>query len=144
MSYLPIRCDACLVVSLVAAKDCRRGEAACPECQAQASVLPGCSYAEHDLGLFEDLRGYLRQAELSDIEVCELAVMMDQLRTTNDPQTFVTLLEYLPALGPALTILTTYPAKLRQALSMLSTLLNDRACARNSGTVELALVRHGT
>jgi len=138
MHYVPARCDACCIVSLVLEQSCRNGEAACPECRAPASVLPGCSYAEDDLGLFGELRGLLQQAELSPIEAGELVLILDSLSgSKDDERAFSNLLEHVPTLAPALAIVANHPSKLRQALTLLSTLIHDRAFARVSGTLEL-------
>lgn len=138
MHYVPVRCDACSVVSLVLEQSCQSGEAACPECRAPASVLPGCAYADDDLALFVELRGLLQQAELSPVEAGELVLILDSLVVSKDDQRALSnLLEHVPTLAPALPIVTSHPFKLRQALTLLSTLIHDRAFARVSGTVEL-------
>jgi hypothetical protein len=137
MSYVPVRCDACGVVSLTSERACWYGETVCPDCGAQARVLPGCSYSETDLTLFADLRSLLQQAELSATDTAELALVMEQFRFCEDHrQAFANLVEHLPSLAPALTILMSDPTRIRAALTMLSTLVRYRAHARVSGFLE--------
>ncbi len=146
MSYLPVRCDVCGAVSLAPGAGCARSKATCSLCLGAASVLPGCAYGEEDLGLFEDLRSYLERARLSEVEIWELAVMMDQLRLRpGDAQALTVLVESLPALAPALSVLVLHPSKLRSALSMLSILVDDRSYDRSSGAVQVprVLLRQG-
>lgn len=143
MHYVPARCDACCIVSLVLERDCRNGEAACPECRAEASVLPGCAYAESDLALFCELRGLLQQAELSPVEAGELVLILDSLTgSRDDRRALANLVEHVPALAPALDIVTSHTEKQRQAFTLLSTLIQERAFARVSGTLELAAEPH--
>lgn len=138
MSYLPTRCDVCSLVCLVPEQECLRGEAACPDCSAPTVVLPGCAYAASALPLFEDLRSYVRQAELSVVAAGELVLIMDRFGASHEAERALSRLsESVPALGPLLPILLSHPAELRQALSMLSTLISERAYARVSGMIEM-------
>jgi len=142
MRYLPARCEACSGVTLVLEAICSFGETFCPECQAPASVLPGCSYSADDLPLFQELRGLLQRAELSATEAGEIVLILDSLSSTSDDrQTFSHLVDHVPSLAPAQVVLASHPAKLRQALTLLSTLIHELAFARASGTVNLRQAR---
>ena len=138
MRYVPARCDACGTLSLVLEQDCLSGEALCPECaRARASVLPGCAYADSDLSLFSELRGLLQQAELSAVEAGELVLIIDSLTGgRDDERALANLVEHVPALNPALAIVRAHTDKLRQAFTLLATLIQDRAFARDSGMLE--------
>jgi hypothetical protein len=142
MRYLPARCDACCVVNLISEQACQYGETTCRDCGASASVIPGCAYASDDVPLFLELRSLVQQAELSTVEAGELALLMDSLSGGSDDQrVFCNLIEHVPALAPALLVLTSHPSRARQALTLLTTLIQDRAFARVSGMLEVAPVQ---
>jgi len=138
MRYLPARCDACCVVNLVSEQSCQSGETSCLDCGASANVVPGCAYSGNDFPLFLELRRLVQQAELSRVEAGELVLIMDSLSgSADDHQVFANLMEHVPALAPALLVLTSHPTRARQALTLLTTLLQDRAFSRVSGMVDV-------
>jgi hypothetical protein len=139
MRYLPARCDACCVVNLISEQACQHGETSCLDCGASASVIPGCAYSAEDLALFLQLRDVVEQAELSTVEAGELALIIDSLSgCSDDHRVFSNLMEHVPALAPALLVLTSHPSRARQALTLLSTMIQDRAFARVSGMLQMA------
>ncbi|RYZ07531.1 MAG: hypothetical protein EOO73_11140 [Myxococcales bacterium] len=105
----------------------------CPSCGGRATVLPGCAYAEEDLPLFQDVAGCFDAAELT---VAEAATLTFALDTQDGRREAVELLaawvEYVPGLSRFQPVLLSHPHKLRPALSMLGTLLAERALDRIS------------
>lgn len=65
MLFIPTCCAACGQTALKPGNSIRGTSVTCERCGAFASVIPGESYAEHDVPLFEQLLRALREAAIT-------------------------------------------------------------------------------
>jgi hypothetical protein len=139
MRLIPTHCQSCARSRLVNADSLANGAIACPDCGGLAYALPGESYAEADVSLFDDLVSMLKA---SDITPAKAALLADQLqgRSHADPgRTLRRLEQLLPSLGILELLVAHRPASLRKAEGILSLLLQALSSGpRQSGFMAAA------
>jgi hypothetical protein len=130
MWFIPTYCDSCARVALVASEAIVGGMARCDECGGRSRSLPGESYVEGDIALFNDLRAALSEAGVTQANAAGLAAQL-QVRNTEQPGVGLRRLAHLvPALGILELIVVNQPGALRKAEGMLATLLGAVASGR--------------
>lgn len=130
--YLPVYCSACAKACLQPA---RPGEAAsCPTCGTPTVVLPGETYSEADVGLFERIEPEVRGAVLSRRAAEHIvAELRDVSARSESPEAvLLRIMDFLPGLHfliPALDLQPTVAmerALLVRAAGMLKTVVSAR------------------
>lgn len=87
-------------------------------------ALPGETYGEEHMSLFNDLRAALEEVALNPQQAAALAAQLE-IRRTQPPGTGLRqLAQVLPSLGILELIVANRPSTLRKAESMLATLLD--------------------
>ena len=142
--FIPTYCDGCSRAALVAEKSIAGGVARCSECGKAARALPGETYGEDDVALFNDLRAALEEVGLTPQHATGLATQLEIRRTQPPGQGLRQLAQMLPSLGILELIVANRTATLRKAESMLATLLETITSNRRSQSGMLRVVGEGT
>ncbi|HVY25153.1 MAG TPA: hypothetical protein VHB79_01325 [Polyangiaceae bacterium] len=121
--FIPTHCDGCSKTALVAELSITGGMAQCAECGGTMRVLPGESYSEDDIPLFNDLCAALDEVGLSQKHAAGLAAQLEIRRTQPPGHGLRQLAQVLPSLGILELIVANRATTLRKAESMLATLL---------------------
>jgi hypothetical protein len=136
MQYLPTICHACRRVELLSTDACVEGQFKCTTCAGPAEVVPGCSYAEGDVALFEELSQIVASARISAAEAQRLAIDVERSSYVQKGHSaFAELTRLLPSLAPLKPTLDASSRRQRQAVVMLETILNAIAQRQRSGTL---------
>ncbi len=136
MRFIPTHCEACSRTALIRADAIVNGCVSCSECGGRTRTLPGESYAEEDVALFEELRTVLEQAKISPQGAAALRGELSGRTSLEAGRGLKRLAQVVPALGLIELIVPGRPAALRKAEGMLATLLDGLARARSrSGTM---------
>ena len=124
VQLLPTHCRACGAVSL-AERDVQNQIAAPCSCGGQAFVVPGPSFAEHEVPLFDWLTQVARYAQLRPAEAQRVCIEIEMgLARADQPGTFARLTERFPSLNQLTPQLVDSPARQARTLRMLETILN--------------------
>src|SRR3954466_15586645 len=124
VQLLPTHCRACGAVSL-AQRSAQNEVAATCSCGGQAFVVPGPSFAQHEVALFEWLVQVARYAQLRPAEAQRVCIEIEMgLARADQPGTFARLTERFPSLAELAPQLVDSPARQARALRMLETILN--------------------
>jgi hypothetical protein len=134
MQFIPTYCDTCERLELTAAASITNGEARCSECHATSRSRPGQSYAEDDVALFNDLRGALQEAGITQQNATSL---VNQLEYGGEHRErgLRRLAHLVPALGMLELIVDNHPGTLRKAEGMLAILLETLALGRRQSVI---------
>jgi len=94
-------------------------------CGGVALVVPGPSFAEHEVALFDWLTQVARYAQLRPAEAQRICIEIETgLGRADQPGTYARLSKRFPSLVELLPQLAGSPARLARALRMLETILN--------------------
>jgi hypothetical protein len=138
MIFLPGSCLDCSQLTLVSGDRCLKGQMSCPDCGGPVALVAGSAYPAGDIPLFEELCEAIRESYLSGGAAQQLATAVHCATALGlDEIAFAEVESAVPALAPVRAILAAYPARQRQALSMLATILRVRAQSRTSGIVAI-------
>lgn len=130
MWFIPTYCDTCARVALLASDAIIGGMSRCDECGAPSRSLPGESYVEDDITLFDDLRSALNEAGVTQINAGGLLAQLE-IRTPERPgRGLRRLAQVVPSLGILELIVVNQPGALRKAEGMLATLLGALSSGR--------------
>ncbi len=131
-TFLPVYCGACSRAFLVAVVP--GTEATCPECGALSAVLPGETYSQSDVALFERIEPEVRSATLSRRAAEHIVRQLRDVTVRSEAPESVLLriMDFIPGLHfliPALDLQPT-PAMERallvRATGMLQTVVGAR------------------
>ena len=121
---LPTHCRNCGAVVL-SARDVQNQVAVPCACGGQAYVVPGPSFAEHEVALFDWLVKVARYAQLRPAEAQRVCIEIEMgLANADQPGTFARLAQRFPSLNELAPQLVDSSARLARALRMLETILN--------------------
>jgi len=124
VQFLPTHCRACGAVALAERSAVNQATAQC-ECGDQAFVVPGPSFAEHEVALFDWLTVVARYAQLRPAEAQRVCIEIEMgLASADQPGTYARLSERFPSLEELAPQLVDSPARQARALRMLETILN--------------------
>lgn len=124
VQLMPTHCRACGAVALASRRLVPEGAAPCG-CGGQAFVVPGPSFAEHEVALFDWLTEVARYAELRPAEAQRVCIEIETgLASADQPGTYARLTKRFPSLSQLAPQLEDSPARLARALRMLETILN--------------------
>ena len=124
VQLLPTHCRACGQVTL-ARRDVQHQVASLCDCGGQAFVVPGPSFAEHEVALFDWLVKVARYAQLRPAEAQRVCIEIETgLASADQPGTFARMTQRFPSLAQLAPQLVDSPARLARALRMLETILN--------------------
>jgi hypothetical protein len=124
VQFLPTHCRACGAVALATRAVTVDGCAPC-SCGGQAFVVPGPSFAEHEVALFDWLTQVARYAELRPAEAQRVCIEIETgLARADQPGTYDRLTQRFPSLSQLAPQLEDSPARQARALRMLETILN--------------------
>jgi hypothetical protein len=101
--------------------------AICGQCGGGAPVLPGESYVDQDLPLFERLAGTLQDAAVAPAQAALLALELAPRNRLPPGRCLRRLTHVLPSLAVFDLLIAGDPAALHKAEGMLATLLEARA-----------------
>jgi len=88
-------------------------------------VVPGPSFAEHEVALFDWLVKVARYPQLRPAEAQRVCIEIETgLASADQPGTFARLTQRFPSLAELALQLVDSPARLARALRMLETILN--------------------
>jgi len=107
------------------------GAIACPDCGGVAHALPGESYAEGDVSLFDDLVAMLRESDITPSNAALLAQELEGRSYTDPGRSLRRLEQLLPSLGILELLVAHRPASMRKAEGILSLLLHALADGRS-------------
>jgi hypothetical protein len=123
VQLLPTHCRACGAVSL-ARREAESQAVACA-CGHEAFIVPGPSFADHEVALFEWLVKVARYAQLRPAEAQRVCIEIEMgLASADQPGTFARLTQRFPSLAQLAPQLVDSPARQARALRMLETILN--------------------
>jgi len=115
------------------------GSLACADCGGLAHALPGESYTEADVPLFDDLVSMLKEADLTPTNAALLAQELEGRSYTEPGRSLRRLEQLLPSLGILELLVAHRPASMRKAEGILSLLLHALAGGRSqSGFMPIA------
>lgn len=124
VQLLPTHCRACGAVSLATRSQQSETGAPC-SCGGEAFVVPGPSFAQHEVALFDWLVQVARYAQLRPAEAQRVCIEIEMgLARADQPGTFARLTERFPSLADLAPQLVDSPARQARALRMLETILN--------------------
>jgi hypothetical protein len=124
VQLLPTHCRFCGAVTL-AAREVQNQVAAQCDCGGQAFVVPGPSFAEHEVALFDWLVTVARYAQFRPAEAQRVCIEIEMGLASADQQgTFARMTQRFPSLEQLAPQLVDSPARLARALRMLETILN--------------------
>lgn len=134
MQFIPTYCDTCERLELTAAASIVNGETTCSECNSVSRSRPGQSYAEDDLGMFNDLRAALQEAGITQQNAASL---VNQLEYGGEHRErgLRRLAHLVPALGILELIVDNNPVTLRKAEGMLMILLETLVAGRRQSMI---------
>jgi hypothetical protein len=113
--------------------------AATCSCGGQAFVVPGPSFAQHEVALFEWLVQVARYAQLRPAEAQRVCIEIEMgLARADQPGTFARLAERFPSLAELAPQLVDSPARQARALRMLETILNALSIPGKSLSLSIA------
>lgn len=139
---LPTHCRACGAVTLTQRDVQNQVASPCP-CGGQAFVVPGPSFAEHEVALFDWLTKVARYAQLRPAEAQRICIEIEMgLASADQPGTYTRLTQRFPSLAELAPQLVDSPARLARALRMLETILNALAIPGKSLSLPTAPVAH--
>jgi len=115
-------------------------QAAAPcACGGTAFVVPGPSFAEHEVALFDWLVKVARYAQLRPAEAQRVCMEIETgLARADQPRTYARLTERFPSLDELYPQLADSPARMARALRMLETILNALAIPGKSLSLSTA------
>jgi hypothetical protein len=105
-------------------------QARCEECGYMAWALPGDSYGPQARALFKDLEALLSEARLSPLRAIELSGELAS-KSSQPGSGLLRLIQLLPSLAILELIVGSEPMMVRQAESMLASLLRAIAMGRS-------------
>jgi hypothetical protein len=124
VQFVPTHCRACGAVTLATRMAPDQAAAPC-DCGGTAFVVPGPSFAEHEVALFDWLTKVARYAQLRPAEAQRVCIEIETgLARADQPGTFARLTERFPSLAELAPQLVDSPARQARALRMLETILN--------------------
>ena len=124
MQLSPTHCRACGAVSLATTRSVANQVASC-DCGGQPFVVPGPSFAQHEVALFDWLVQVARYAQLRPAEAQRVCIEIEMgLANADQSGTFDRLTVRFPSLAELAPQLVDSPARLARALRMLETILN--------------------
>jgi hypothetical protein len=124
VQLLPTHCRACGAVTLTR-RDIQNQVASLCHCGGQALVVPGPSFADHEVALFDWLVRVARYAQLRPAEAQRVCIEIEMgLASADQPGTYARLTQRFPSLAELAPQLADSPARLARALRMLETILN--------------------
>ena len=124
VQLLPTHCRACGAVALARRSVANQAEASC-DCGSQAFIVPGPSFAQHEVALFDWLVQVARYPQLRPAEAQRVCIEIEMgLASADQPGTFARLTERFPSLAELAPQLVGSPARQARALRMLETILN--------------------
>lgn len=138
--FIPTYCDGCGHLALLAEQSVVGGMARCAECDGMVRALPGETYMEDDIALFNDLCAALNEVGLTPQHAAGLAAQLEIRRTQPPGRGLKQLAQVLPSLGILELIVANRTTTLHKAESMLAMLLDAIACGRRrqSGLLQVA------
>jgi hypothetical protein len=138
VQFLPTHCRACGAVALVTRGAEDQAAAPCA-CGGTAFVVPGPSFAEHEVALFDWLVKVARYAQLRPAEAQRVCMEIETgLARADQPRTYARLTERFPSLDELYPQLADSPARMARALRMLETILNALAIPGKSLSLSTA------
>jgi hypothetical protein len=138
VQLLPTHCRACGAVTLSPRDVPNQVAAPCP-CGGQAYVVPGPSFAQHEIALFDWLVKVARYAQLRPAEAQRVCIEIEMgLASADQPGTFARLAQRFPSLTELAPQLVDSSARLARALRMLETILNALSIPGKSLTLSTA------
>lgn len=142
VQFLPTHCRACGSVALAIRSTQHQSAAPC-SCGGTAFVVPGPSFAEHEVALFDWLVKVARYAQLRPAEAQRVCLEIETgLARADQPGTYARLTERFPSLAELRPQLADSPARMARALRMLETILNALAIPAKSLSLSTAPVPH--
>lgn len=135
MQFIPVHCDVCARSELVSAQEIVTDSAVCEECSGPVRSLPGESYTDQDVGLFNDLRAALIEAGINQQNAAALGAQLEVRHWDQPGRALRRLAQVVPALGILELIVVNQPGALRKAEGMLATLLDALANSRRSSGI---------
>lgn len=142
VQFLPTHCRACGSVALAIRSTQHQAAAPC-SCGGTAFVVPGPSFAEHEVALFDWLVKVARYAQLRPAEAQRVCLEIETgLARADQPGTYARLTERFPSLAELRPQLADSPARMARALRMLETILNALAIPGKSLSLSTAPVPH--
>jgi hypothetical protein len=140
VQFLPTHCRSCGAVALVTRSTQNEAEAPC-SCGGTGFVVPGPSFAEHEVALFDWLVKVARYAELRPAEAQRVCIEIETgLARADQPGTYARLTERFPSLAELLPQVADSPARMARALRMLETILNALSIPGKSLSLSIAPV----
>lgn len=108
-------------------------------CGGTAFVVPGPSFAEHEVALFDWLVKVARYAQLRPAEAQRVCMEIETgLARADQPGTYARLTERFPSLSELRPQLADSPARMARVLRMLETILNALAIPAKSLSLSTA------
>lgn len=124
VQFLPTHCRSCGAVALVTRSTQNDAAAPC-SCGGTGFVVPGPSFADHEVALFDWLVKVARYAELRPAEAQRVCMEIETgLARADQPGTYARLTKRFPSLSELLPQVADSPARMARALRMLETILN--------------------
>ena len=106
-------------------------------------MVPGPSFAQHEVALFEWLVQVARYAQLRPAEAQRVCIEIETgLASADQPGTFARLTVRFPSLAELMPQLVDSPARQARALRMLETILNALSIPGKSLSLSSAPVAH--
>jgi hypothetical protein len=135
MRFIPTHCEVCSTPALVNESEIHAGLARCVECGGSANVLPGESYAEHDVALFSSIVATLREADITPAQAALLTTELEARNFLVPGRCLRRLAQALPPLGVLELLVGNERAGLRKVEGMLATLLEVMSRARRHSDI---------
>ena len=107
------------------------GAITCPDCGGLAHALPGESYTEADVALFDDLVSMLKESDITAANAALLAQELEGRSYTDPGRSLRRLEQLLPSLGILELLVAHRPASMRKAEGILSLLLHALSNGRS-------------
>jgi hypothetical protein len=136
MRFIPTQCESCSRSELVNADAISAGITQCKECGATARSLPGESYGEEDVSLYNNVATTLGEAGVTPFQARQLAQELEAKSLLEPGRCLRRLVQTLPSLSALELLVDNNPLALRKLEGMLAILLEVIGTSRSeSGLV---------
>lgn len=122
MRFIPTHCESCSRSALVSASAINAGMTQCAGCGATARSLPGESYGEEDVSLYNNVANTLREAGVTPFQARQLAMELEAKSLLEPGRCLRRLMQTLPSLGVLELLVNNEPLALRKLEGMLAIL----------------------
>lgn len=136
MRFIPTHCESCSRSALVSADAIHAAVTQCVECGATARSLPGESYGEEDVALYNEVATRLRDVGVTPFQAQQLAQELEAKSLLEPGRCLRRVVQTLPSLSVLERLVDDEPLALRKLEGMLAILFEAMGNSRRESGME--------